>query len=182
MARGRIRPVTFIWSEQGHMIPMPRFRKQCDEQFVVGEEYPMTILEARSRNSHNHYFAAVHEGWKNLPEDIATDFPSPEHLRKWCLCKTGWSTMKNFVCDSDDHARNLAAFCRSVDGYAVIEVRGNVVRIHEAASQSAAAMGREEFMASKQAVLDKIAELLDVTPKQLRKEGERHFPEPKRIR
>lgn len=164
------------------MVPMGRFRKQCNEQFVVGEEYPMTILEARSRNTHNHFFASVHEVWKNLPEDIATDFPSPEHLRKWALCKTGWSIMKNFVCETPDHAKQLALFARSIDEYAVIEVRGNIVRIHEAKSQSAAAMGKEEFQKSKSDVLDKIAELIDVKPAQLRKEAERSFPEPKRIR
>lgn len=180
MMAARIRPVTFIWSEQGHMIPMPRFRKQCDEQFVVGEEYPLTILEARSRNSHNHFFASVHEAWKNLPEDIGTDFPSAEHLRKWALCKTGWATMKTFPCETEDHARNLAVFARSADEYAVIELRGTIVRIHQAKSQSAAAMGKEEFQKSKQDVFDKISELLDVTPGELRKQGARTFPEPKR--
>jgi hypothetical protein len=164
------------------MIPMPRFRKQCDQQFVVGEEYPMTILEARSRNSHNHYFASVHDAWKNLPEDIATDFPSDQHLRKTALCKTGWATMKNFVCETPEHARQLAMFCRSVDGYAVIELRGNIVRIFEAVSQDAANMGREDFQKSKDDVLNWIATLIDVKPAELRREGARTFPEPKRIR
>ena len=130
-----IRPVTFLWTADGRMAPMPRFKKLCDQQFVVGEEYPLTILEARSRRTHNHFFATVHEAWKNLPEDIATDFPSAEHLRKWALCKTGWSTMKTFPCETHDHARNLAIFARSADEFAVIEVRGNIVRIHQAKSQ-----------------------------------------------
>jgi hypothetical protein len=175
-----IRPVVFIWTSDGRMAPMPRFKKICDAQFIVGEEYPLTLLEARSRNSHNHFFATVHEAWKNLPEDIASDFPSTEHLRKWALCKTGWSTMKTFPCETHDHARNLAIFARSADEFAVIEVRGNIVRIHQAKSQSAAAMGKDEFQKSKTDVLDKIAELIEVTPKQLRREGERQFPEPRR--
>jgi hypothetical protein len=164
------------------MVPMPRFRRQCDEQFVIGEEYPLTILEARSRNSHNHYFASLHEVWKNLPEEIAQEFPSPEHMRKWALCKTGYSTMKNFVCETNEHAVSLAAFCRSVDTYAVIELRGNIVRIHEANSQSAAEMGGEEFQKSKQAVFDKLSELIQVPVGQIRREGARTFPEPKKVR
>lgn len=176
-----IRPVTFIWTSDGRMAPMPRFRKMCDAQFVVGEEYPLAILEARSRRSHNHFFASVHEAWRNLPEGIAEDFPSSEHLRKWALCKTGWSTMKTFPCETLDHARRLAVFARSADEFAVIELRGSVVRIHQAKSQSAAAMGKEAFQASKTDVLSKIAELIDVTPTQLRREGERQFPEPKRM-
>lgn len=175
-----IRPVTFVWTEDGRMAPLPRFKGMCDRQFVVGEEYPLALLEPRSRRTHNHFFASVHEAWRNLPEDIASDFPSAEHLRKWALCKTGWSIMKTFPCESHDHARNLAVFARSADEYAVIEVRGNVVRIHQAKSQSAAAMGKAEFQASKTDVLDKIAELIGVTTGQLRREGERHFPEPKR--
>ncbi len=181
MPRGvaRIRPVVFVWTADGRMAPLPRFRKQCDSQFVVGEEYPLTILEARSRATHNHYFAWLGEAWKNLPEDIASDFPSAEHLRKTALCKTGWATQKNFVCESRDHAMQLAAFVRSVDTFAVITVRENIVRIYEAVSQSAAAMGAEPFKQSKNDVLNWVATLLDVKPAQLRREGERVFPEPK---
>lgn len=178
----RIRPATFVYKGNGVLVSLPRHAKQCDAQFVVDEEYPMTILEARSRVSHNHYFATLHEAWANLPEDIATDFPSAEHLRKWALCKAGYAHEKNFDCESRDHAVQLGAFVRSVDTFAVITIRGNVVRIYEAASQSAAAMGKEEFQKSKQAVLDIVAGLLDVKPAQLAQQGARHFrPEPKRI-
>lgn len=161
---------------------MPRFKKVCDQQFVVGEEYPLMLQEPRSRNSHNHYFASIHEAWKTLPEDIASDFPSAEHLRKWALCKSGWSTMKTFTCESHEHARNLAIFARSTDEFAVIEVRGDIVRIHQAKSQSAAAMGREPFQKSKEDVFRQISELIGVSAGQLRKEGARQFPEPKKER
>lgn len=163
------------------MVPLPRFKRQCDEQFVVHEEYPLTILEARSRVSHNHYFASLHEAWSNLPEDVAARFPSAEHLRKWALVEAGYSTEKNFVCESKDHARRLALFARSVDTFSVITLSGNIVRIFEAKSQSAAAMGAEEFQKSKTAVLDIVAGLLGTKTSELKKEGARHFrPEPAR--
>ena len=82
-----IRPVTFIWTADGRMAPMPRFKRMCDQQFVVGEEYPLQILEARSRRAHNHFFASVHEAWKNLPEDVATDMPSPNILESLRFAK-----------------------------------------------------------------------------------------------
>jgi hypothetical protein len=186
----RIRPVTFVW-DGNHMVPMPRFRRECQEQFVVNEEYPLTILEARSRRSHNHFFACVHEAWMNLPDEerYITDpitgelrerFASEDHLRKHALVKAGFYDEKNFVCETPGHAMNLAAFVRSVDTYAVISVRGNVVLIYEAKSQSAAAMGREMFQASKDAVLDVLSEMIRAKPADLRKEGAKHFPEPRR--
>lgn len=189
----RIRPVTFVYKGNGVMVSMPRFIKQCDDQFLVDEEYPMTILEARSRATHNHFFACVHEAWLNLPDDIRyiTDpvtgevrerYPSETHLRKDALVKAGFAVEKTFDCESRAHALRLGAFVRSVDTYAIIQIRGNIVRVYEAMSQDAASMGKEVFQESKSAVLDILSEMIRVKPAQLRKEAEKHFrPEPKRI-
>jgi hypothetical protein len=179
MAR-RIRPVTYIWTGDA-MVPLPRFKRQCDEQFVVHEEYPLTILEARSRASHSHYFACVHEGWANLPENIAHRFPTAEHLRKTVLVKLGYATVRTFACENLDHAMQLAAIIRSVDTYAVITVKESVVQVFDAKSQSAAEMGREEFQKSKDEVLQYIADLIGTSTTNLKKEGEKHFrPEPRK--
>lgn len=176
----RIRPTVFVWNGQ-HMVPLPRFRQQCNQQYVVGEEYPLTMLEARSRQSHNHYFASVHEAWVNLPESIAVDFPSEEHLRKWALIQCGYCSETTLPCETGDHANHLAVMARRADAYSIVVVRGNVVKIFSAASQSAAAMGREEFQKSKVAVLEKIAALLDTKPRELERAGDQHFKrEPKR--
>lgn len=176
----RIRPVVYVWTGE-HMMPLPRFTRQCNEQFVVGEEYPLTILEARSRATHNHYFATLQEIWRNLPEKIAPRFPSYEHLRKWCLVQCGYSTERNFVCDTPDHAMRLAAFVRSVDTYAVIKVSDEVVQIFDAKSQSAAAMGKDDFRDSKNAVLELASSLTGTKSVEFKKEASKQFrPEPKR--
>lgn len=187
----RIRPVTFVWNGL-HMVPLPRFKRQCDEQFVVDEEYPLTILEARSRRSHNHYFACVHEAWLNLPDDVRyrvdpetgearERFPSEEHLRKWALVKANYCTHRAFPMPTAPRAKELAAFVRTLDEFAVISIEHDVVNVYEAVSQSAAAMGREEFQKSKDAVLEILSEMIRAKPSDLQKMGDQHFKrEPKR--
>ena len=172
----RIRPIVFVWNGT-EMVPMPRMQKQCDMQYVVGEEYVLTVLEARSRESHNHYFAVLHLAWLNLPEDIAPNYPKPEHLRAKALVETGWCVERHFPCETRDHALRLASYVRSNNAYAVIAVRGNVVHIFEPMSQSAQAMGREAFQKSKDDVFEFIAGLLGVYPTLLRKETGKAFPE-----
>lgn len=176
----RVRPVVFVWDGNA-MIPLPRFRQQCDRQFVVDEEYPLAPLESRSRASHNHYFASVEEGWKNLPENISARFPNADTLRAWALVKTGYCTEKNFVCDSPGHASYLARNLRAYSPLSVIVVSGNVVLVYDPMSQSASAMGRDLFEASKAAVLDYIAGMIESKVADLKRAGAQHFrPEPKR--
>ena len=176
----KIRPVVFVWTGNS-MVPLPRYKNQCDTQFLVDCEYPLTIIEARSRASHNHYFASVEEAYKNLPDSLKEKFPSATHLRKKALVECGYCTEKNFVCDTDEHAMNLAVYIRSIDEYAIIRLSGNVVKVFEAHSQDAANMGRELFMASKNAVLDYVSTLIGVKTSELKKQGAETFrPEPTR--
>lgn len=175
-----IRPVVFVWTGQV-MVPLPRYMKQCRDQYLVNAEYPLALLEARSRASHSHYFASIHEGWLNLPEKIAHDFPSAEHLRKWCLIQAGYCTERNLVCDSAEHADALATLAGQADDFALVAVKGNVVKIFRAASQDAGSMGREEFQKSKTEVLDLISGLLQIKPSELQAMGDQIFKrEPKR--
>jgi hypothetical protein len=85
-----IAPVEFQWDGEV-MRPARHYLPRCHKQYVVGEAYPMIPHEDRSTNSHNHFFAAVHEAWKNLPEKMTARFPTSEHLRKWALIKAGYA-------------------------------------------------------------------------------------------
>ena len=161
------------------MTPHPRFKALCERQFSPGGEYILAVPEYATTASRNHYFAVLHDAWMNLPDEEAKRFPTSEYFRKWLLVKAGFAQESSIVCDSARDAKSLAVTARSLDPYAVIVVSGKVVKIYTAKSQTAAAMGKEEFQKSKTDVLDKIAELIEVTPKQLRREGERQFPEPK---
>ena len=136
-------------------------------QYVEGEIHRLAPWEDRSQASHNHQFAAIHEAWKNLPEDQAERFPTSEHLRKWALIRAGYRNDTTIVAASPEDAQRLAALARSLDGYAVIVVRDDVVTVMTAKSQSARAMGKADFQASKDAVLGIVAGLIGTTPNEL---------------
>ena len=158
------------------MVPQERYRRVAARQFTAGEEYPMIVLEARSRASHAQYFAAIKDGFDNLPEDIAARFPSPEHLRKWCLIETGWCSEKESDWDSKRDAMRYVAFVREVvDEYARVSVHesGNRVKVllRQAKSQSTSAMGKAMFEESKKDVLDMIASMIGISRGELKKQA-----------
>jgi hypothetical protein len=169
------RPVIFVWTENGAMVPLPRFRKLCDELFSVHEEYPLVVLENRSMASHNHYFAAVEEGWSNLAEEFSGKFPTPEHLRADCLIEAGFYNEATYDCDTKADARRLALALRKKEPLARIGFRndGKTVVEKTAHSQSTAAMKKQDFEDSKAAVLALVAAMARTTPAQLHREAER---------
>lgn len=182
MSTMQMRPVVFDWvwaalPASGElrmvMLPQGRYEKVARRQFAENESYPLVVLEARSRASHNQFFAAVDDAWHNLPENIAVRWPTAEHLRKWALVQTGWFDEKNFDCDTAAHAQRLAAFVRKVDEYALIIVHGKQVIVRDAKSQSAAAMGKELFEKSKRDVLDLLATMTGTSRATLNKEAGR---------
>ena len=109
----RIAPVVFTWKavdvvdgdgvaeRRQAMVPTLRYRKVADRQFHDLEEYPLVILEARSRASHNFYFASLNEGFDSLPENIAARWPTSEHMRAWLLVETGWFDEHEFDFDNE---------------------------------------------------------------------------------
>lgn len=151
--------IPFRW-EGDSFVPLPRFAGQCDAAFVVGQVYRLGVVEDRSQKSHRHQFAFVREAWKNLPDELAAEFPSSEHLRKWALIKGGWADVRKFVAANNQEATRLAAYARDLDEYAVIEVTGNIVSIWTAHSQKRSEMGHTEFQRCKDAVLRIVAELI----------------------
>lgn len=131
----------------------------------VGEVRAWQMMEARSKASHDHFFAIVHEAWKSLPEDMADDFPSPDHLRKWALIKAGFCTMTKIVCANNDEAANLLRKWKSMDRFSIVEISGKAVTIWTADSQRRDAQGRKAFQEAKEAALHVLSNLIgtDVT-------------------
>lgn len=158
--------IVYSWDGDG-MVPLQRFAKIADKQFVVGEQYRMEAVEERSLISHRHYFASLHEDWLNLPEDISDDFPTQEHLRKWALIKCGYANKRSVVCDSKSEALRVAGFVEPMDCYAVVTVEGSVVTVYSAQSQSVKSMGKDNFQKSKTDVLDFVSAMIGVKPSEL---------------
>lgn len=154
-------PLEFTWDGE-HM--RPRHPRAADREYVVGETYRLGVIEDRSTASHNHYFAALAEAWRNLPDEMIEQYPTPEHLRKRALIQAGYRDERSIVCASKAEALRFAAFLRPMDEYGVVVVRGNVALHMTAKSQSMKAMKKQEFEESKRAVLDLAARLIGVEP------------------
>lgn len=153
-------PMIFTWDGDAMVPKVPRL---ADRYYVVGEQYRLVVDEGRSGVSHRHFFAAIHEAFKNLPEELAERFPSDEHFRKHCLIMEGYRDERTFVAASKAEALRLAAFVKPMDEYAVVVVRECVVVVWTAKSQSTKAMGAKDFQASKQKVLDRAASMIGVS-------------------
>lgn len=173
-----LRPVAFVWckvecphcgaeSNDLYMRPIPRMRRLADDQYVAGEEYPLDLLHNASDRSRRHYFASVKNAWDNLPDEIALQYPTPEHLRKKALVACGYATHRVLVLASPKEARKAGTEMRQIDPYAVLEISGNVLNIWQARSQQQSkmkgGMSAAEFKESKKAVLDWCAGLIGTT-------------------
>ena len=144
---------------------VPKQKWLFDRLFAEGDAYEIELHEPRSTKSHNHFFRAVHEAWKNLPDHIAERHPDSEHLRKFALIQTRWSVNRTIVCESAETAQAVAAAAGALNESALVVVDDKVVTIAVARSQKTSgpgAMNKEEFQQSKQAVLDYVASLIGV--------------------
>lgn len=161
-------PLPFTWDGE-HFVPMPRFAKECDRRYVVGEVYMLGEQDVRNMAAHRAFFASVGEAWKNLPEEWGSYFKSPDHLRKWCLIQEGYCTQSTFAFDSIADARAYAKYAKAKDeDFILIDLRGNVVTIFTAESQrvlrNGKGMSAERFRQSKADVTRHLDGMLGVRP------------------
>lgn len=156
-------PLVYRWDGEA-MAPLPRFAKECDRRFVIGQTYMLDEIEERSQVSHSHEFAWLREAWLQLPESIADQFPSPESLRKRALIDGGFYNEMVIDAGSNAAALRVAQALRAIDEFAVVVVRGGMIVRRTAKSQSRRAMDKREFQASKTALMDVVAQMIGVSP------------------
>lgn len=161
-------PLAYRWTGDAFQV-LPRFAKQADQEFVIGQAYCLEVVEERSSKSHAHFFAAVNSAWLSLPEDIADRWPTSTHLRKWALIRAGFHNHRSIVAKSRAEALRLAAFIKPMDDYAVVITTDCVIDVYTAKSQKHRAMNKLEFAASKEAVLTILADLVGVQATALEK-------------
>ncbi len=157
-------PIAFRWTGNA-MVPLSV--TLAGREYKPGEVYRLVPHEGRSHRSHAHYFAALNEAWRNLPEPLAVQFPSVEHLRKYALIRCGYRDERSIVTGSELEARRFAEFMRPVDAFSVVWIDGRSVHVFTARSQSASAMGKDEFQRSKDAVLQTVSGMINVTVDEL---------------
>lgn len=157
----RGQPIQWIVSPDHNLIPANNFwLGRAKEQYTVGQRVATETHFERSSESHRHMFAVLHEIWLSLPEELAQELPTVEHLRKHCLVKCGYADRESLVCKSRAEALRIATFIARGDTYAVVTVEGSTVIKWTAQSQSIRAMGGKKFQESKSAILDCAAALV----------------------
>ncbi len=159
----QVNPVAFRY-EDGKMVPANKFHAdRAAKQFAQGQTYAMVVHEARSPESHSHYFACLHDAWMNLAEEYADEIPTAEHLRAYALVKAGYADKHTIVHATPEDAIRTAAIASSRDKIRIVKVAGRIVTVWIPHSQSTRAMGKKEFAASKNAVLDIVAAMARTT-------------------
>ncbi len=164
-------PLPYEWTGEGWQ-PLPGFRRQADQMFAIGERVRLAPVEERSEATHRHEFAFLRDAWMNLPESLADQFPTAEHLRKRALIDTGYHHETLIDVGTVAGALRVASYARAEDDFAHVVTRGSIVVVRKAKSQSRRAMDKAEFQASKTAVLDYVAALIGVAPETLGRQQE----------
>lgn len=170
-ARDAAPPMYFRWTDDEVMAPLNAvWLGRCQKRFAIGEVYKLEELSERSQISHAQQFAWLHDAWMNLPQHLADQFPSEDHLRKRALIDCGFYHETIIDVGTNAGALRVAAFARGEDQFASVVVRGPLVVVRKAKSQRMRGherMDKAEFQASKTAIMDYIAALLGVTPQAL---------------
>lgn len=152
---------------------IPKAPRAADKYLVVGQDYRMAEVHERSAASHSHEFAWLDEAWRQLPEQYADIAPSPEHLRKRALIEAGFYDEQIIDAGSSGAAERVAAYIRNREPFSLVIVRDQFVIERTAKSQSRRAMNKKDFEASKQAILEVVANMIGISPDQLRAEAGR---------
>lgn len=158
------RPQGFTWNGEAMV---PRSPRLADKAYTVGENYLLVTHEDRSTATHNHEFAWLKDAWLNLPENLSDEFPTPEHLRKRALIDGGFYDQTVIDAGSNAAALRVASAIRAREEFSLVIVRGPAVVIRTAKSQSRRSMNKQEFQASKTAILEVVSTMIGVKPEEL---------------
>lgn len=158
------RPQGFTWDGEAMI---PRSPRLADKAYTVGEAYLLVPHEERSSASHSHEFAWLKDAWLNLPEALADQFPTPMHLRKRALIDGGFYDETIVDAGTNAAALRVASTFRSREEFSLVIVRGPAVVIRTAKSQSRRSMNKQEFQASKDAILEIVSAMIGVKPAEL---------------
>jgi hypothetical protein len=150
--------------KEGAFHPLKRFHNVVAAEYGDGQVVLLEEVQERSEKSHRHEFAWLREAWKNLPESLADIYPTAEHLRKRALIQGGFYNETIVDAGTNAAALRVGAFARGEDEFAHVVVRGPLVVVRKAKSQSRRAMSPEEFKRSKEAVLQIVSAMIGVEP------------------
>lgn len=142
-------PIPMTYSGGGIFMADRRAIQMCEDRFGAGEALTMATVEERSKRSHDHFFATMEELWQTLPEHLADVYPTADSFRKRALIATNHCDANTTVCASNAEALRMLALANALAPESLAIVRGAVVIVYTAHSQSMKAMGKATFQKSK---------------------------------
>lgn len=162
-----------VWNGNAFIPDSNAAKAFCARAYRMGQPLTVFIMQERTERTHNHQFAWLDDALENLPERYseAPWAASPEHLRKYALISTGFFNVKSIATESDAEALRWSEVLRTIDPFSVVAIRGDVVHLFTAQSQSMKAMGKERFQRSKTAILNFVANIIGATPEELAQMG-----------
>lgn len=170
-----LKALPLIWNGKA-LVPVPKFERLAERQFVVGHTYVLEPHEFISHKERSRFMATVGEAHANLSAEALARYPTPSHLRKWALIKAGWRKEHYAAFATHEEASRHAAFLRGLDDMMVVVVSENVVRAYIARTQRVGDpemgfMTKEEFRQSADDVLAILSGTIGVSQKALEREG-----------
>lgn len=166
---------TWMGREKGFW-PRKDFLDLCDRECGIGDRMVIEFSHQQSVTKRAMFHATLHDVYINLPEDVASRYLNIEHFRKTLTISAGFATEAQIAAMSKAEAIRIAGVLRATDAYSVVTVKDAIVTQWRARSTSAREMDGKTFSALVDAVLAKAAELIGVTPDELRRqhENDRH--------
>lgn len=164
-------PLLFRWEGDAMKPAGAHQQDRCDKEYVVGQTYRLMEWEERSDVSHKHQFAWLKEAWDQLPDDLKDLYPTTEHLRKRALIEAGFYDEEAIDAGTNAAALRVAASARRWHEFSLVIVRGPIVLIRTPKSQSRRKMNAKDFQRSKESIMEIVAEMIGVSPDQLREEA-----------
>lgn len=164
------RAVPLLWTwRDGAMHPASKvWANRAAEQFHAGELVKLERVEERSGKSHAHLFAIIRASWLTLPEELALEFPTSEHLRAWLLIRAGHCTIMKVACPDRKTAMDFFRIAQALDEFAVVMLSDSVITISRAKSISYREVQGKQFQVIKSTVMDILADMLHITKEQLK--------------
>lgn len=155
-------PFPLLWRDGAFWPATPYQATRCAEHFEIGGKYALIEYQPRNMPRHAALFAQLDEVWEQLPEGMADDFPTQDHLRAFALIKTGWHDRTSYILKDADEALKLAGDLRRRSQFSLVVVSGATVDFYEPKSQAVRAMKDPEFVKSMNDVLDYAANLVGI--------------------
>lgn len=147
---------------------LPRFRKQADEQYVVGQVYILDPIDEHQSGRDKAFHASFREIWKNLPENSPYAKLKCDDFRRFCLIKTDFYVETIVTMQTEKDAKSIVPVMQDCGEFCIVNVTDAVVTRWKAKSQKIRGpMDKEERKESYRAVLDFASALIKSTPEEV---------------